>query len=128
MTFFNHSSIRPYVLMLAVGALSACAAPVAGGHDGMAGMDHSKMHHSTVDLYAPAMETMHKDMSVPATGDADVDFVRGMIPHHQGAIDMAKVVQQHGKDPEIKKLADGIVSAQEKEISFMRDWLKKNGK
>lgn len=99
-------------------------------------MDHSKMHHSgvttendPVDVYADAMKKMHEDMmSVKPTGDADVDFVRGMIPHHQGAIDMAKVVLEKGKDPEIKKLATEIVKAQESEIKMMNDWLKAHKK
>ena len=70
---------------------------------------------------------MHKDMAITYTGDADVDFARGMIPHHQGAIDMAKIVLQHGKDPEIRKLAQDIIGAQEKEIAFLKEWLKKHG-
>lgn len=80
-----------------------------------------------VDYYAKAMETMHKDMMVAPTGDADVDFVRGMIPHHQGAIDMAKVLQEKGSDPELKKLASDIITAQEKETAFMKAWLAKHG-
>ena len=69
------------------------------------------------------MNTMMKNMMVPYTGNADVDFAKGMIPHHQGAIDMAKVVLQYGKDPEIKKLAEGVVAAQEGEIAMMQQWL-----
>jgi uncharacterized protein (DUF305 family) len=49
-----------------------------------------------------------------------------MIPHHQGAIDMAKVVIANGKDPEIRKLAEGVVKAQEAEIKEMKDWLAKH--
>ena len=76
--------------------------------------------------YEAAMKKMHKDMAIRYTGNADVDFVRGMIPHHQGAIDMAKVVIAHGKDPEIRKLAEGVVTAQEAEIKQMQDWLAKH--
>jgi uncharacterized protein (DUF305 family) len=76
--------------------------------------------------YEKANETMHHNMMVNLTGNSDVDFVRGMIPHHQGAIDMAKVELQYGKDAEIKKLAKDIIAAQEKEIAMMQDWLKKN--
>ena len=71
---------------------------------------------------------MHKDMDIAFTGDVDADFVRGMIPHHQGAIDMARIMLAHGKDPALKALATGIIADQEKEIAQMREWLKANGK
>ena len=70
---------------------------------------------------------MHSAMDIAYTGNADVDFVKGMIPHHAGAVDMAKTVLAFGKDPEVKKLAESIIKAQETEIAQMNDWLKKNG-
>ncbi len=90
---------------------------------------HAVAHDATapVDVYAAAMEAMHKDMMITPTGDADVDFARGMIPHHQGAIDMAKILKQHGKDAELQKLADDIIAAQEKEIAFLKGWLAQKG-
>ena len=78
--------------------------------------------------FEAANERMHRDMAIDFTGDPDVDFVRGMIPHHQGAIDMAKVVLAFGKDPEVKKLAEEIVRAQEAEIAQMRAILERLGK
>ena len=78
--------------------------------------------------FETAMSGMMKGMMAPATGKPDLDFVQGMIPHHQGAIEMAKVVLQYGKDPDIRKLAEGVVKAQEGEISVMNDWLAKTDK
>lgn len=78
--------------------------------------------------YQSANSRMHKGMDITYSGDADVDFASGMVPHHQGAVDMAKIVLQFGKDPELRKLAESVVATQEKEIGFMAAWLKKNGK
>ncbi|WP_210485181.1 CopM family metallochaperone [Microvirga antarctica] len=77
--------------------------------------------------FQAANARMHAGMAIPFSGDADVDFARGMIPHHQGAVDMARIELEHGKDPALKKLAREIVAAQEKEISFLRNWLKAKG-
>jgi uncharacterized protein (DUF305 family) len=71
---------------------------------------------------------MHAAMTITYTGNADVDFARGMIPHHKGAVEMAKVVLQYGKDPQLRKLARDIIKAQDTEIAFMQRWLKKNVK
>jgi uncharacterized protein (DUF305 family) len=73
-------------------------------------------------------QKMHNGMDITFTGNADIDFVRGMIAHHQGAVDMAKTVIAFGKDPQIRKLAEEIVKAQESEIALMQDWLKTSAK
>ena len=72
--------------------------------------------------YDEAMHQMHEKMMIEYSGDADKDFVRGMIPHHQGAVDMAKIQLKYGKDPELKKLAQDIIDSQRKEIKQMQQW------
>ena len=67
------------------------------------------------------------DMMVPYTGDPDIDFARGMIPHHQAAIDMAKIQLEFGKDPEMRKLAEAIIAAQESEIATLKAFLATKG-
>jgi len=94
-------------------------------------MDMSKPmgdHGASSHAFTEANAKMHKDMMIEMTGNADVDFVRGMIPHHQGAIDMAKIELQYGKDAEIRKLAEAVIKAQEAEIAEMNAWLSKNTK
>ncbi|MGD9508498.1 MAG: DUF305 domain-containing protein, partial [Geminicoccaceae bacterium] len=70
---------------------------------------------------------MQHGMDMPATGDVDVDFARMMIPHHQGAIEMARAELASGKDPELRWLAEEIIAAQENEIAFLQAWLAKQG-
>jgi uncharacterized protein (DUF305 family) len=71
-------------------------------------------------VMAEAMDRMTRDMAVPHTGDPDRDFAAMMIPHHQGAIDMAKVQLQFGRDPILRRLAQGIIVEQQQEIDLMR--------
>ena len=75
-----------------------------------------------------AMGVMHTGMhTAPQTGDPDHDFVTMMIPHHQGAIDMAKALLLYGKDPQLGRLAQEIITDQQSEIQLMQLWLKQHG-
>ena len=95
----------------------ALAAMNMGGADGS---DEGK-------AFKDANDKMMQGMAIEPTGDADKDFVMMMIPHHQGAIDMAEIELRYGKDPELRKLADGIIAAQKTEIAQMRAWQAKHG-
>lgn len=71
------------------------------------------------------MEKMHEEMSTaPHTGDADQDFLAMMIPHHAGAVEMARLVLIHGRDPLVRQLAEEIIAAQQAEIAAMQARLK----
>jgi uncharacterized protein (DUF305 family) len=73
------------------------------------------------------MAAMNSGMSsAPMTGNPDHDFVAMMIPHHQGAVDMANVELQYGKDPAMRRLARDIVAAQDREIALMKNWQAKH--
>lgn len=71
-------------------------------------------------------ERMHRDMAIEYTGNVDADFVRNMIAHHEGAVDMARIQVAFGKDPKIREIAEGVIRAQESEIATMKAWLAEN--
>lgn len=112
------------IVALSTLALLLAAPAFAQDHSGHA-MPAATGSAST-EAYAAANAKMHEDMALDFTGNADVDFIRGMIPHHQGAVDMAKIVLEHGSDPEVKALAEAVIAAQESEIAWMEEWLAAN--
>jgi uncharacterized protein (DUF305 family) len=86
---------------------------------------HAAASRGAQDAFRAGMETgmarMMKDMHAPGyTGDPDQDFLAMMIPHHQGAVDMAKQLLVHGRDPLVRQLAEEIIASQTVEIQGMR--------
>lgn len=127
-------SLAAVAVVAVVGVGAWAITSMVGSH---AQMQHGTMQHGdhgamaedagpSTRAYMEANMRMHEGMAIEFTGNADVDFARGMIPHHRGAIDMARIVLEHGEDPEIRVLAEEIIAAQESEIAFLQQWLEAN--
>jgi uncharacterized protein (DUF305 family) len=89
--------------------------------------NHSDLHtHSHWSELTASMDKMHMEMAaIKPSGNCDIDFVRLMLPHHQAAIDMAKTQLLYGEDPQLRRLAQEIITDQQSEIELMELWLKK---
>jgi uncharacterized protein (DUF305 family) len=91
-----------------------------GGSGGMMGMHGPAMER--------AMQHMQQGMGGGMSGNPDVDFARMMIPHHEGAIEMARSQLEHGKDLQLRQMAQEIIQAQEREIAILKEWLAQHQK
>ena len=96
--------------------------------DTMPCCDHKQdmTHAAPNDIYAPVMEKMMRDMPQPL-GDANADYMRGMIVHHQAAIDMSETALQEAHSSDVRTMAQNVITAQKNEIIVMREWLTKHG-
>jgi len=115
---------------LLLAALALTIKPNAGHrHEtgaGLAETNTSRVGTSDPAFYAEMANVnarMHDGMSIARSGNIDRDFVRMMIPHHQGAIDMARVLLKYGQDERLKRLAQSIIVEQGQEITYMRTLL-----
>lgn len=124
--------LRPLVSVLAISlsafTVSSASAETTASKPVGVGTDHHdatavRKATGSTRAYETAMATMHKAMKVPLSGNADVDFVRQMIPHHQGAVDKAKIQLKYGHDERLKSFNRWVIFAQELEIAGMKSWL-----
>lgn len=125
--------MRRYRLM--IGALlvaglgfSGAQAVAEGGHcHGHASSSHGHGHGQAQGEERHAFENanarMHEQMNLPASGDVDLDFARGMLAHHRGAVEMAEIELEKGSDPEMRDLAREVIDAQQREIDQLERWI-----
>ena len=127
--FTNRLNGAIYLVIAAAGALTILGIGLL--HAGVQSETLANSGQSTVDpdwseLIA-SMDKMHMAIkAIKPSGNSDVDFVRLMLPHHQAAVDMAKTQLLYGKDPQIRRLAQEIITDQQSEIELMRLWLKQH--
>jgi uncharacterized protein (DUF305 family) len=108
-----------FVLILGIGVLAAGVHAESNGNNSQITADLAWS-----ELMA-SMDKMHMAMrAIEQSGKSDVDFVKLMLPHHQAAIDMAKTELLYGKDPQMRRLAQEIITDQQSEIELMQRWLK----
>ncbi|TXM97226.1 DUF305 domain-containing protein [Methylobacterium sp. WL64] len=122
--------MRQLVWLIGAGlAATLVGSAIAQSHDRMH-MGHAGPQSGDTPAtreFKASHEQMMRNMAVPYTGDPDVDFRLQMIPHHQGAIDMAKVAMKRAKDPWSRQLAESIIVEQQREIAQMQAWLEQHG-
>ena len=109
----SHLSARPVRLAAVLAGLFLSLSPSVGA-------DRVKGEAPYIAQNVAAMTTMMRSMQVKPTGDVDRDFVALMVPHHQGAIDMAIAVLRYGHNEQLKRLAQEIIVTQQQEIAVMR--------
>jgi uncharacterized protein (DUF305 family) len=115
-TIMNYT-IKTFAMSAFVAAIMTLPAAAQMQHGATADTPAAK---ASMQAHKKMMDAMN---AVHPTGDQDKDFVTMMIPHHQGAIDMAEVELKYGKDPEMKALSEKIIADQKKEIAQMQKWL-----
>jgi len=106
---------------LAAAATLACV--LAGGAAAQQMRHGAAAASPEVEAFQAANDRMMHDMGAPLSGNADHDFAASMVPHHQGAIDMAHAELAYGKDPELRRLAQSIIDSQSSEIGMLQRWL-----
>ena len=109
--------MRPTRIRLGIPACTLLLGLAAGA---VVGQGNAAVPDTFASVMHAAMARMDRDMMAPASGDADRDFAAMMIPHHQGAVEMAQAQLRFGRDPALRRLAQGIIVEQRQEIMVMQ--------
>jgi uncharacterized protein (DUF305 family) len=125
MVLFSRSFIRRCVVSL-IASASVMATSFAWAKDPSSIRSAHSEESSFLTENATAMKKMMTDMIIKPSGDVDRDFVEMMVPHHQGAVDMAKAELKYGHNEQLRQLAREIVANQQREITGMRSAISDN--
>ena len=129
-------------IVLAVAAMTLAPATPAFAQSDTRGMDHSKMNHGQMDHsamggmmqptqanpYPPAEMKMHRAMMGAVGSDATETWVRKMIEHHRGAVEMSQIVLRDARDAKVREMATKSSAEQQREIDALQAWLREHGK
>jgi len=126
MVLLSRSFIRKRVVSLAT-AVSVTATSFALAQDPTSTREVRSKENPFLTENASAMKKMMADMMIKPSGDVDRDFVAMMVPHHQGAVDMAKAELEYGHNEQLRQLAREIVANQQREITVMRSAISDEG-
>lgn len=117
----TYHTLKNTVLAVSAGAILGWSGHLLAADNSGAAMNEYMASMTRMDAaMKTSMDTMHKNMKA----SADHHFVTMMIPHHAGAVDMAKIELKYGSDPKLRKMAQMIVSSQSKEINELKSWQK----
>ncbi len=114
-------SHRIIVLLAGVMLSTAALADAPDLHDAHASKDSNADQAATA--FDQANQRMHHDMAISPSGNVDMDFARGMLAHHRGAVDMARIELEHGSDEQMRDLAREVIDAQQQEIELLERWI-----
>ncbi|GHC14605.1 hypothetical protein GCM10010082_00940 [Kushneria pakistanensis] len=113
----------PYRIVSLIGSVlisTVALADAPASHDAHArGGEADQAAHA----FSEANQRMHHDMAIRPSGNVDMDFARGMLAHHRGAVDMARIELEHGNDEQMRALAREVIDAQQKEIDLLERWI-----
>lgn len=116
--------LTPLAVAVACAARAGGSSPQPDANVRMADASATADAAPSTSAIAHDLQRTRAALAIDFTGDADIDFVRAMIPMQQGAIAMARVARDYGDDPDVRKLAETIIAQRQTELDWLEGWLK----